>query len=228
MTSASGSRPAVATIAPSPGAPVVGTRRLLAGGLAAGPVFAGVVAAQAFTRTGFDLTRHPLSLLALGPWGWIQTLNFLVTGLLLIGLGAGLRRALPPGRGTTWGPILLALHGAGLLIAGTFWSDPALGFPPGTPDGANGPLSWHAVLHGVGFFVAFTCLAAACVVLARRFLGSHEPGWAGYSVGTAIGALGLAAWPSMDGASVRYALAGVVAWSWTTALAARLLAGRRS
>jgi hypothetical protein len=61
------------------------------------------------------------------------------------------------------------------------------------------------------------------MVLARRFVAGREPGWAAYSVGTAVVALGLAVWPRMDGVSIRYALAGVVAWAWTTALAARLL-----
>ncbi|HEX2810166.1 MAG TPA: DUF998 domain-containing protein [Kineosporiaceae bacterium] len=222
MTNASRSGSTL-TAVPAGSGSVPGTRRLLVGGLAAGPLFAVVVAGQARLRDGFDLRRHPLSLLALGSWGWIQTLNFLLTGLLLIGLAVGLHRVLSPGRGTTWAPILLGAHGVGLLIAGTFPSNPALGFPPGTPDGAGGPLSWHAVLHGVGFFVAFTCLAAVCVVLVRRFLGAHRPGWAAYSVATAVVALGLAAWPGLDGASIRYAFAGVVAWAWTTALAARLL-----
>jgi hypothetical protein len=41
------------------------TRALLAAGVAAGPVFLTVAAAQALTRDGYDLSRQPLS--GLGP-----------------------------------------------------------------------------------------------------------------------------------------------------------------
>ena len=45
---------------------------LLACGLALAPLFYVVVVAQMLTRTGFDIGRHPLSLLSLGDAGWIQ------------------------------------------------------------------------------------------------------------------------------------------------------------
>jgi hypothetical protein len=35
-------------------------------------------------RDGFDLTHHDLSLLANGPYGWIQSANFLLTALMVI------------------------------------------------------------------------------------------------------------------------------------------------
>lgn len=60
--------------------------------LLAGPLFVGLWAAQAFTREGFEPGRHPVSLLALGDLGWIQIMNFVLTGALLVVAGAGLRR----------------------------------------------------------------------------------------------------------------------------------------
>ena len=57
---------------------------LLACGVALGPLFYVVVVAQIVTRTGFDISRHPLSLLSLGDAGWIQITNFILTGLLAI------------------------------------------------------------------------------------------------------------------------------------------------
>ena len=45
------------------------TERLLACGIAAGPLFLVVWAIQAFTRDGFDPARHPISLLSLGDLG---------------------------------------------------------------------------------------------------------------------------------------------------------------
>ena len=55
----------------SPAAPSKETARLLACGVLAGPLFLTVLMIQAFTREGFDLSRHPLSLLSLGDLGWI-------------------------------------------------------------------------------------------------------------------------------------------------------------
>lgn len=53
----------------SPAAPSTETARLLACGVVAGPLFLAVLMIQAFTREGFDLSRHPLSMLSLGDLG---------------------------------------------------------------------------------------------------------------------------------------------------------------
>ncbi len=52
------------------------TRRLLACGAVAGPLFVLAVLAQAATRPGFSLARDAASLLDDGPWGWVQSANF--------------------------------------------------------------------------------------------------------------------------------------------------------
>ena len=57
-----------------------GTAALIAAGAVAGPLYVGVALAQALTRQGFDLTRHPWSVLANGELGWIQVTNLIVTG----------------------------------------------------------------------------------------------------------------------------------------------------
>src|SRR5262245_45247413 len=84
-------------------------RVLLAGGVVAGPLFVIVGLNQAFTREGFNLTRHAWSLLANGELGWIQISNFLVTGLLTVACAIGMWRVLRPGRGGTWGPLLVGV-----------------------------------------------------------------------------------------------------------------------
>jgi Protein of unknown function (DUF998) len=106
------------------------TSVLLACGLLAGPVFVGVAVGQVLLRDGFDLTRHPLSLLSLGELGWIQVTNFVVTGLLSIAFAVGIRRVLHPGRGGTWGPLLVGAFGVGLVLGGIFITDPSLGSHP--------------------------------------------------------------------------------------------------
>src|SRR4051812_38032909 len=94
------------------------TSRLLACGVVAGPLFIVVVVIQAVTRTGFDLGYHPLSLLSLGDLGWIQVINFVVTGMLFVACAVGLRRAPLAGRGRTWGPTLVGAFGVGLIVSG--------------------------------------------------------------------------------------------------------------
>jgi hypothetical protein len=41
-------------------------------------------AVQAFARAGFRSAFHPMSLLALGNWGWGQVVNFVDTGMLAV------------------------------------------------------------------------------------------------------------------------------------------------
>ena len=66
------------------------TRSLLGYGVLAGPFYLVVGLAQALTRDGYDLARHDLSLLANGPWGWIQIANLVVTGLMTIAAAVGI------------------------------------------------------------------------------------------------------------------------------------------
>ena len=189
------------------------TRRLLGCGVLAGPLFVGVTAVEALTRDGFDIRRHGISLLALGGPGWIQVANFVTAGALSIGFGVGVRRLL--GRGVAaplvWG------YGAGLIVTGLFLVDPGAGFPTGAP-AAIGPLSWHGAVHAVAPPFAFACLAGLCGVFARWFARRGRPGWAVYSVLTAVAAVLLIFLPG-GGGSVRSALAVVLTSAWLTGLA---------
>jgi hypothetical membrane protein len=72
-------------------------RSLLGYGVLAGVCYLVVGLAQARTRDGFDLTGHDLSLLANGPYGWIQSANFIQTGLMVIA-AAALTYHQPPDR----------------------------------------------------------------------------------------------------------------------------------
>ncbi|MFI6484241.1 DUF998 domain-containing protein [Nonomuraea sp. NPDC050663] len=86
-------------------APVVGsTLSLLRLGALAGPFYVTVALAQALTREGFDLSRHPWSFLANGELGWIQTANFVITALATIAFAIGLRRTLTPAPSSTSTP----------------------------------------------------------------------------------------------------------------------------
>jgi Protein of unknown function (DUF998) len=92
-------------------------RALLTCGVVAGPLYVVVALLQVLVHDGFDLSRHPLSLLSLGDWGWIQITNFVIGGLLAIGFAIGLGRVLPPGRGGTWARCWSAATAWGLSLA---------------------------------------------------------------------------------------------------------------
>lgn len=201
------------------------TTRLLACGIVAGPLFIAVGLVQAFTREGFDLSHHPLSLLSLGDLGWIQIANFVVTGLLFVACAAGMRRVLRPGRGGTWGPLLVGAVGVGLILAGVFVTDAGAGYPPGAPAGAPEQISWHGILHEVGFTVAFPSWTAACFVFMRRFAANKQRGWAAACAAAVVGALVVASWPDMDSLSVRLVLTSAIQFGFVAALAAHLLRG---
>jgi Protein of unknown function (DUF998) len=142
---------------------------LLNAGIVAGPFFVVVTLLQAFTREGFDMVRHPASLLSLGDSGWIQIANFVLTGFLFIGLAIGLRRVLTSGIGSRWVSRLFIIVGVAMIGGGVFLADPSLGFPPGAPEGVPKEMSWHAAVHGFAPIFGFLALIAALFIFARRF-----------------------------------------------------------
>ncbi|GLF95039.1 DUF998 domain-containing protein [Streptomyces yaizuensis] len=167
----------------------VSTRALLGAGAAAAPVWTVVALTQAVTREGFDITRHPLSVLSNGALGWIQIANFAVTGTLMA-LGAiGLRRTLRGTPGGTWAPWLAFTAGIGIIAAGAFVMDPADGFPVGTPAGPPEMLSGAGIGHMAAGMVAFTSMIAANYVLGRHFSRAGQRGRAVLSRVAATGLL---------------------------------------
>lgn len=202
------------------------TRVLLRGGIIAGPLYLLVGLVQAFTRPGFDLTRHPLSLLSNGDLGWIQVSNLAVSGLLVIGAALGIRRALPRGVGRSWGPFLIGIYGVSLIGAAIFKADPALGFPVGTPATAK-TVTIQGILHFVSGGIGFLALIAACFVFARRFARLQQTGWSRFSAITGVvffaAFFGIAAGAGNPWTILGFWIGVVLAWAWLSALAVRLL-----
>jgi hypothetical protein len=141
------------------------TRRLLVGGVLAGPLYLVVGLAQAVLRDGFDLMRHPLSVLANGPSGWVQTANFVISGLLVVGAAVAISRAVRPR------PVALSMFvaafGAGMLVAAIFPADPVDGFPPGTPEGPPTSITTAGLIHFAAAALAFVSLGISCFLGAR-------------------------------------------------------------
>ena len=201
------------------------TKSLLGYGVLAGPLYVAVSLGQALTRDGFDLTRHPWSLLSNGALGWLQITNFVVTGLMVIAFAAGMRRALRPGRGATWVPRLVAVYGASLIGAGVFRADPALGFPVGTPETATG-VSWHGVMHFASGGIGFLCLIVACQILARRYAADGRGGRA--VAASVVGVLflgafvGIASGTASSAITLTFVGAVVIMWTWIAVTAVDL------
>lgn len=182
----SGVQPASAASRPATGATSL-TRRLLRCGAVAGPLFILVVLVQDYTRPGVDPRTQALSLLSLGPLGGVQMVNFALAGVLNLLYAVGLWRTLHPGRGGTWGPLLIGAYGVGLVTVGVFRTDPANGYPPGVP-AATHP-SWHGAIHALGGLFVFVTLAAALIVLSRAFRAGPQRGWATYCLASATAIL---------------------------------------
>lgn len=193
-------------------------KTLLTCGVLAGPLYLAVGLAQALARDGFDIRRHPLSVLSNGDLGWIQIGNFVVSGLLVIAAAIGLGRALTAGPGRVWGPRLVAGYGVGLIAAGAFVADPFDGFPVGTPAGPADSTSWHGVAHFAAGGIGFFALIGACFVFARRFAALGRRGWAGYSAAT--GVLFFAAFVGISSGNPNAAIllaftaAVILGWTW--------------
>ncbi len=196
----------------------VPTATLLAAGTVAGPVFLGLSFAQVLTRDGFDLSRQPLSLLALGAHGWVQIANFVLAGLLTLGGAAGLRRALRGRPAGGSGPALVAVAGVGLIVAGVFTADPSMGWPAGAPEGSPDTMSWHSVGHGIGAMLTFGSLTIACLVLGSR-LGRR---WAVLSLLVTLATVVVMAWPHQDSISVRMVVGSALVLGWLTAVSAHV------
>ncbi len=206
-------------------------RVLLLCGVAAGPVFTLIwLLAGAFRET-YDPLRHPISSLSIGPLGWTQVTNFLLTGTLMGAFAWGLRRVWRGQPAGTWGPILMAAIGVGLFGAGLFVTDPLNGYPVGTialPLDYTFPGRLHRLLSAL----VFLGLPGACFVLARRFNRLGRKGWALYSNATGLGFIVLFVVTSLGFGQIAglEAIAGLlqrltltVGWVWICLLALELL-----
>jgi hypothetical protein len=162
-------------------------RRLLRCGVWAGPVFAATFLAEGAVRDGYRPLRHPVSSLALGPRGWIQTANFAVTGVLCLAGAAGLRLVGDrPGGSCRTGPVLVAAAGAGLIGAAAFRTDPVGGYPPGTPDMPAG-FSRAGTVHNLAAVPVFFGLPAAAGCYGwRSWRAGQPPGFAICCAATAV------------------------------------------
>lgn len=122
-------------------------------------LFVLVFVIDGFTRPGYSPIRHPVSALALGPRGWIQTANFFVCGTAItVGAIAVATIGGQPLLGA-----LLAIFGFGLVVSAVPM-DPMRGYPPGTPEGDPADFTvWHKLHDYAGAVVFFSLPITAAV-----------------------------------------------------------------
>ena len=156
-------------------------KKLLYVGVVGPLLFIVVFIVEGLTRPGYSAWRNFVSQLATGPGGWVQVVNFLVYGALMVGFAIGLRRALVKGRASIAAPVLFVAYGLALVTAGIFVSDPALGYPVGAPQ----VHTTHGLIHGLAGLVTFTLLTIASFVMAWRF-AAESGRWAVYSALTGL------------------------------------------
>src|SRR3712207_4165683 len=115
--------------------------------------------------------------LALGPYGWVQILNFVVSGLLLTIFAVGLHLGVTDGRGSRIGPGLIFAAGIAMALMG-FETDPIMRTTPRT---------LHGWIHDLAFVLFALALLAALFVLWHRL--RKDPLWrnhASYTLATGV------------------------------------------
>jgi hypothetical membrane protein len=129
-----------------------------------GPIIFAVVALiQSLLHPDYSHVALPISALAAWPGGWVQNVNFVVFGLLMIAYAIGLHLGVRPSRAGVIGPALLVLSGVGLMIAGFFpWRDVDGDFI--VPVG-----------HLLGALLSFLGAGTGLIVISRRMTG--DPRW---------------------------------------------------
>jgi hypothetical protein len=101
--------------------------------------------------------------LALGPHGWLQTLNFVVLGALLFAFAVAVRAVAARNQWVRVAPWLVALAGVGALLLG-FETDPP------------GESSWHGTIHAAGYFTWIVSLLVSYPLTWWRL--RHDAVWA--------------------------------------------------
>ena len=147
-------------------------------GLTAAALFVAVFTIYGWLRPGYSVRSMFVSELSLGPHGWIQILNFLVTGALILVFGRGLAVPFRTGAASRAGPLLIQIIGISLLASGPFTTDPSAMFDQA---------SWHGIVHGIFGALVFSLAPVTCFVFYRRF--RTDPAWrplAGWTLSTGI------------------------------------------
>jgi hypothetical protein len=124
---------------------------------------------EGWLRPGYQARSMFVSELALGQRGWIQSINFVVFGVLFLIFTRGVSGEFHSGAASHAGPVLLTIIGISFLVSGFFTMDPVT-----TP---RDRMSWHGTLHGLFGALVFSLSPISCFVFLRRFHSDPEWQW---------------------------------------------------
>jgi hypothetical protein len=200
--------------------PVASERNLRLAGTAGMAVLPGVVVVLTWLEwdflhgTGWTvLHEHEVnypSALARGDLGLLQSLNFILLGVLVVIFGQGLRTQFVH----RW-PGFIATMGLGAVgVSGVFGA-----FVTDLP---GEPISWHGLLHAIGFLLLM--LGSAVIFFASGLALRGASGWKGYWVYSLLNAplaIAVAAALSPFGQVSFYGLVAVLL-AWFGVMGARL------
>lgn len=157
------------------------TRQKLAAyaGMLGSALFITIFTIEGYLRPGYNPISMYISELSLGPRGWIQVTNFILSGALLLIFAWGIRSQFKEGKASKAGPTLLVIIAACLLLSGPF-----------VMDTANTPIdqmTTSGLMHQLLGAVVFLLMPISCFVFWRRF--RSNPNWRNLNVWTIIATL---------------------------------------
>ncbi len=147
--------------------------------------------------------------LALGPLGWIMTLTFFLSGILIIIFASGLRLSLPRVRSAGIAIWLLILSGVGMIGL----------ISPTDKTIRTTPRTWHGILHDSSFTIIGLTLMPAMLLLGFIFLKDSR--WKNLAVYTWITVVLAVPTFWMKGVAFYIFLAAILTWCEVIALRLR-------
>ncbi|HLJ34724.1 MAG TPA: DUF998 domain-containing protein [Ktedonobacteraceae bacterium] len=111
----------------------------------------------------YNAITQPESDLAVGPYGFLMTINFVIRGVLSLALLIGLTRALSKEGRSEFGRVLLSIWSVGAFLLALFPTDIA-----------GQKLTLHGLIHLLVAFIAFVSVAVGELLLSLRFAADER------------------------------------------------------
>ncbi len=135
-------------------------------GILAPILFVGIFTVEGLLRPGYSAFSMYISALSLGSRGWIQIVNFILFGLLLLVFSLGIAVRFPAGKTPRAAIVLLIIIAALILLSGPFVMDPA-----GT---LQDRMTLHGTVHGIFGGLVFVLMPISIFTLLRSFRADHK------------------------------------------------------
>ena len=126
----------------------------------------------------YHLVGDNISELAIGQYGFVQTLAFVISGLGVLALAYGIHRLTAGIRGSLLGSVFIGIYGVGALVVAIFPSDRINSKADVWTQSTTG---W---IHSITAFVAYLSVITGMLVLTWTF--ARDMHWRSLVVGSAL------------------------------------------